>query len=332
MHIKVFMQTANSIREKEILREFGTGVRKWITDNVPDQNSDIIKIGRWMANQRPTYICEFEYSEEYQPCDVAVIFGSWKPREKGWHAVRNSIVNAADRFVVIETPLLNRVTQGENHYCRIGINGFLNDSGYWPEVNDDFARSRLEGMNVHWKGWCNDPQGHILIALQLPGDASLRGQDINEWAFDTVKRLRQVTERPIRVRNHPLISDRGFESHGPLAMRLLQSGYKNITLSDGAEVPWTQDLEGAYCTVTYTSGLAIDSILAGIPTIACNPGNFAYDISTNFVEEIDQLRCVDKKMIQDWLQQLSVCQWSREEMQTPIVMQHLYPILQSALG
>ena len=330
MHIKIFMSSANNVQERQILKDFGIGIEKWIRENSNQELNfkNITRIGRWNdIDLVKNNLLSYEYSEYYTECDVAVIFGSWKPREKGSHITRNSVVTGAKKFICIETPLLTRKTDTVNTHWRVGVGGFLNQSADWPKLSKEEAVLRLKNLQVSWSGWKHDPDGHILLALQLPGDASLRGIDINEWGVATVNGIRQYTDRPITIRNHPLMSNRSFNGLENLLEKLLLSDIENIRFSDGSSVPWKKDLKNAYCTVTYTSGLAIDSVIAGIPTIACDPGNFAWGISSNDISDIDQLKLANEKEIQTWLENLSGCQWSSVEMRSGVAWQHLLPLV-----
>jgi hypothetical protein len=125
-----------------------------------------------------------------------------------------------------------------------------------------------------------------------------------------------------------LASQRAFGDHEELARKLLLDGVQNIKFSDGQIVPWSQDLYGAYCTVTYTSGLAIDSVLSGIPTIACDAGNFAWGISSRLTRDINSIRLASDDEMQKWLENLSGCQWSTEEMRNGTAWTHLLPVLE----
>lgn len=330
MKIKIFMQSAANEHERDILRAFGTGIDTWLRDTVPaaQRELDVVRLGRWEGMGHFEHSLEYEYAESYLPCDVAVIFGSWKPREKGTHQVRTSVANLAKTFVVIETPLLNRLTSEPNHSWRVGINGFLCRDAVWPSLPDTEADQRLEDMGIAWQGWQHNPDGHIVLALQLPGDASLRGIDINDWALRTVDKIRSVSQRPIVIRNHPMCSQRAFADHEELGRRLLLRGHNHLRFSDGLVVPWSEDIKNAYCTVTYTSGLAIDSVVSGIPTVACDPGNFAWGISENSVQQIEELDLPGTDIITQWLRQLSACQWSETEMSQGHAWQCLLPILE----
>lgn len=295
MDIKIFMQTAPNDVEHNLLISAGRGLEEWTRHHGGRVN--------------------YSYGEAYEKCDLALFMGSWKPRDKGHHVVRTSVATSAKTFICIETALLGRKTSTVNTHYRIGINGFLNGSAHWPDYDAEQGQHRLTHLGLgSWAGWRNNQDGHILVALQLPGDASLRGTDINEWALNIVTEIRRHTPRPIVVRSHPLVSDRGSLSYAPLAIGLLTGQIQNVRYSNGAERTWESDLEGAYCTVTYTSGLAIDSIIAGVPTIACDPGNFAFELSSRFAHEVENLRMADNHTVARWLQQLAINQWTSNEM------------------
>jgi hypothetical protein len=255
-----------------------------------------------------------------------VIFGSAKPREKGHHLVRSSVFARSNCFIVIETPLLARSTSNPNEYWRIGVNGYLNTDTSWPIPTEGQSRKYLFDVNK-WQGWNNNPDGHILLALQLPGDASMRGRDVVTWAYDTISKLREHTNREIRVRSHPLTADRGWTSYANLLAKLISTDYKNINFSDGAKVQWEDDLKDAYCTVAFTSGLSVDSVVNGIPVLPGDPGNFVWNFSSHHPNEINQLVLAPGNVIESWLENLSWAQWSGNEMQSGAAWQALLPIL-----
>ena len=311
------MLTANSVSERDILLHCGKGLQAWLENKYGlDPNTNAIRTGRWDIKSTSPHL-DYSYSDTYEPCDLAVIFGSWKPREKGHHVIRNNIAVNATNFICIETALLGRKTSEANTHYRVGINGFLNLDTYWPTYQEEKGSQRLQELGIDWQGWQNNKDGHILLALQLPSDASLRGIDINDWAIDCIHKIRAVSDRTIVIRSHPLISERGFTNYDPLLNHVVMQNYTNIRFSNGAETTWAEDLQDAYCTVTFSSGLAIDSVIAGIPTVACDPGNFAYQFSTNFVKDIESVKLVDKSIIDQWLKRLAQIQWTVNEMSFP---------------
>lgn len=318
--------------EKEVLKNMAAGIDTWIRQNPQSWMDNMpVRIGRWSQFDVPkdAHTLEYVYTETYEPCDVAIMFGSWKPREKGTHNTRNQIAALSPCFLCVETALLNRRTDRENSYFRIGVNGYLNQDAEWPEFDAQVGNTRLARIGVSWPGWQHHPDGHVVVCLQLPGDASLRGADINDWAWRTITQIRSVTDRAITVRCHPLVSDRAFESHADLVTRVVMEQIPNVTFSDGSVRSWDQDIDGAWCTVTYTSGLAIDSVLSGVPTIACDAGNFAWPISSHDPKEVVEPKRDSEHLVLAWLQQLALCQWSLDEMRSGEAWRTYLPLVQS---
>ena len=71
--------------------------------------------------------------------------------------------------------------------------------------------------------------------------------------------------------------------------------------------------KSCHCSITYTSGLAVDSLINGCPTIACNDGNFCYEVSQNDPLEVENIKYFDRSQ---WINNLSYCQWDLLEIKT----------------
>lgn len=305
MLVKVFLETAGNFEEREILTKFYNGIA-----NSANKNTQVA----------------LELYNSYTPCDVGVLLGSWKPRDKSHHNVRNDIVENAPNFVVIETPLLGRVVHQQNQQYRIGINGFLNQSGVFNY--DKHNDNRIKKLGIAWTGWKHDPNGHILLMLQLPGDASLRGIDLYDWVRYAIKKIRSVTDRAIVIRTHPAHSIKDSdEFHNLVSSIALSSSNSNIRFSLGRHKHFADDIKGAFCTVAYSSGSSIDGVLHGIPALAADPGNFAWDISTHYLEEIENIKLATNQEVNQWLNNLSFSQWSPEEMCNGTAWRHLSSLL-----
>lgn len=305
MLVKVFLETAGNFEEREILTKFYNGIA-----NASSRNTKIV----------------LELYNSYTPCDVGVILGSWKPRDKNHHNVRNDIVENAPNFVVIETPLLGRVVHQPNQQHRIGINGFLNQSGVFNYGNHNDRR--IKKLGITWTGWKHNPDGHVLLMLQLPGDASLRGINLYDWTRYAIKKIRSVTDRAIVIRTHPGHSIKeSDEFHNLVSSISLSNSNSNIRFSLGRHNHFADDIKGAFCTVAYSSGSSIDSVLHGIPALAADPGNFAWDISTHYLEEIENIKLATDQEVNQWLNNLSYSQWSPEEMHNGTAWRHLSSLL-----
>ena len=314
MKVKVFLESAGSFDEREILKKFYTGIKKF-----ENTKSDVFT---------EQLTVDWAINTTWEHCDVAVILGSWKDRSRDWHITRNAVVKNAPLFVVVETPLLGRQVHQTNTQHRIGVNGFLNHTGkfFVSKHGDD----RVNKLGIQWGGWKENQGGHIVLMLQLPGDASLRGIDMYEFGLWAYKNIRKYTNKRIIIRTHPHHNPKGLDDVHKFISDIALMDDPHVKVHVGSkEKTLEQDLQGAYCTVSYSSGSAIDSVLAGIPTIALDPANFTYGISSNYIEHIDgdNIKRAKEEDIKQWLHNLSYSQWSVEEMENGRAWQHLKPII-----
>ena len=316
MIIRTFIETAGTFDEREMLSKFHSGIVA--AENIPEE---VIIPGV------TTHAACIDLSLEYKHCDVAVMLGSWKLKDRSHHQVRSSVASSASCFVVIETPLLGRIVDfQQNKYFRIGVNGFLNNSGIFHLGN--CPQDRFDQLGITWAGWNNNNDGHILLMLQLPGDASLRGINIYDWVKYCITKIRKITDRPIVIRTHPAHNIKETDEFYKFIIESMIIGkIQNVTISLGKEKTLDDDLKSAYCCVAYTSGSAIDSILKGIPVLATDPGNFAWPISSNYIENIENLKKADGVEVQQWLNNLAYSQWTIEEMKEGKPWKHLFPII-----
>jgi len=321
MKVKVFMNSAGHNHEREILRMMHNGITDMLVPTDKKQLKEWKKINKEIGYGSGV---EYDYGERYSKCELAVMLGSWKPeRSSIHHVVRTSIVKNAKSFICIETPLLGRQVFKSNKYQRVGINGFLNrDAVFGEEI--DYPNDRLVNLGINYKGWKRNSGDKIIVALQLSGDASLRHNDINQWCWDTVHTLRKYTDRPIEIRTHPGVSEKGWGNHDELFKNFcFNTSLKEISFVNGREVTWQEQIKNTYCLVAYTSGLTIDAVVEGIPVIACDEGNFAWNVGERKLSNIENLQLEKEENVQQWLQNLSYCQWTPEEMENGRCWNHL---------
>lgn len=329
MKIKIFMMTAGHNSEREVLRCMHDGIEK---EYLPTEKEDIKKLKSFNKAHGEGTGVEYSYDERYSNCDFAVMLGSWKNRDQIHHNIRNSIKQRAKMFFCIETPLLGRKVFQPNDYYRVGLNGFLNKDAYFGSARN-WGPERFNQLGLKYEGWKKNRGNKIVIALQLAGDASLRNNDINEWCIDSIRKLRKYTDRPIEIRTHPGVSDKGIGNHEGLfkAFAFEPELSKNVTFVNGREIEWEKQILDAYAVVSYTSGLSIDAVLNGVPVIACDEGNFAWNISETKLENIEKMHIPQEDIVRQWLYNLSYCQWTPDEMSRGLVWRHFLPEIERRL-
>jgi hypothetical protein len=303
MNVKIFIDSANHSRFQLMLEEFARGVAA---------SGDLVSIERGL------------YTPDDNEESIPVIFGSWKDRPDLHHVVKNSVVNQAKNFIVMETPLVGRGPVSdvmEDNWYRVGLNGFLADTGNFNNVFRDNSRwlKVQKELGVELKPWHADGQ-YILLALQLPGDASLRGKDISLWAYETCHEIRKYTDRPIVIRTPQL--PRNFDTN---MFFKLNNELKDIMFETGSKLNLNSSLDNAWCTVTYSSGLGIDSVLRGTRAYAMDKGSFVHSLGYTDLSTIEDKESFPER--EQWLNDLCYAQWNIDEMREGLVWSHMKELL-----
>ena len=261
-------------------------------------------------------------SKEYKECDIAVIFGSWKKQSKKdykasrapHHKLKNDIIdNHRGKVIVFETPLLNRtITQNHESY-RVGLNHFMR--GLADFKNHNSTPDRFNSMGIDIKSWRNKGE-HVLLVGQNMNDASLFGLNFEWWVENTIRMLLKNTERPIVVRDHP--------ENKELLKNVVADrfGYTNQVIYD-TNTDIKDSFKNAHCTVSYTSGSSVDSLIAGVPVITCCEYNFLWPISSHSLTDVDSPLLADNTVRKQLLYDLAWTQWSVNEIKEGKPWEHL---------
>lgn len=159
------------------------------------------------------------------PQDVLVIWNRALFNDS--HARRYEHVGA--RVIVVENGYIGRDRNGNQLYA-MALSHHLG-AGTWNEGSED----RWAKLWIDCAPWRRGGSEIVVLpqrGIGEPGISMPKG-----WTADVVKRIRQKTDLPVRVREHP----------GKLR-------------TDPVE-----DLKNARCAVTWASGAGIKAIVAGVP-------------------------------------------------------------------
>ena len=178
-------------------------------------------------------------------------------------------------------------------WVSLGWNG-LNGFATFHTKDDGGARFR-EHFGHLMQPWRPVGSGdYVLLVGQVPGDMSLRGRDLAPWYRQVAERARDIYDMPVVFRPHPQAAKLGHRA--PAVPR--------ATLSTGS---LAEDLARAAVCVTWNSNTAVESVLAGVPTVSMCKGSMAYDVTGHTIG--DMLRVPRE----DWAARLAWCQWLPEE-------------------
>jgi hypothetical protein len=277
--------------------------------------------------------CEVIEDLAYAECDVAVVWGM--PKERSGRSVasierrkfrQDVFARHSGRIVVMEAPVLGRRVKAPAnlpllirkllpkfqtrktldpfaHY-RVGLGGFPDEGGLalapfctgrWKDLSRRLGVPEPSPYRAEGR--------HILVIGQVNGDSSLRGTDINDWLLSACSELRGMTDRPIIVRPHPLARD--FVT-SRLPEKLAGLG---VEVDDVAR-PLADSLRGAWSVVTFSSGAAVDALIAGIPAISLSPASFAREVTDHRLADA-LVPSLHERL--PWLDRLAAAQWCEDE-------------------
>lgn len=237
---------------------------------------------------------------EYEPSEVAVIFGvhkskvrqSW-PRGKVFRQQREKKLDV----IVLETGYVNR-GDGESHHYAAGFNGL---NGRADFRNKGMGPDRWEALGVQLKPYSRGDK--VVVCAQVPHDASVDHTDHLQWVFETTKRLKGITNRPIVFRPHPLFK------------------LPPIPGCEFSQRPLAEDLRDAHAVVTFNSNSAVEALIEGKPVFAFDEGSMVWELASRNLDDIEEPKYPGR---QEWARNLAYCQWTPEEMRQGLAWKHLF--------
>ena len=262
----------------------------------------------------------------WEPADVAVILG-WV-HEHGKSAphlsFRREIVErqraTGGRTVIADSNLfLYKNTSNPGYWLRYSFDGVFPDTGEYCDQTPDPNRWQTISSHVGitlqpWRAHGN----HILLCLQRHGGWSMGEKSTVDWALETIKLIREHSDRPITVRGHPgdKQSDRQVKDiiekcRRKNIKRVMASSYNNLT----------DDLRHCWAAVNHNSSPTVGAAIEGIPVFVTDPTRSQVrDIANTDFSRIENPNMPDR---QSWIQRISQFHWSHSELQNGQCWQHM---------
>tara|TARA_B100001123_G_scaffold384188_1_gene456803 strand:+ start:964 stop:1743 length:780 start_codon:yes stop_codon:yes gene_type:complete len=131
---------------------------------------------------------------------------------------------------------------------------------------------------------------HILLVAPSKKPCMFYDIDLQQWKDDTVKALKQHTDRPIRIRDKA-------------------SRTKRISK------PIHEEFKNCHAVVTYQSIAAVEALMGGIPAFTAE-ATAADPFTHTDLSQIESPRYADRDEIYDWACYLSYCQFTIREIKT----------------
>lgn len=151
----------------------------------------------------------------------------------------------------------------------------------------------------------------VLICGQLAHDAS-HGMDFagcRRWAEGMALMIGSVSNRPIYWRPHP---------------REAQYELPGGQLSDARKRSLPEDLEEAWCVVTYNSTAGLEALMAGVPVI-CDEQAYYAELCETDPERVEAVELPPVMKRWEFFSRLAYTQWSLEEMGAGLAHNFILP-------
>lgn len=218
---------------------------------------------------------------DWAPCDVAIV---WAHRDADLHAMQRA---AGAHYLVMERGHIGDLAM-RRAWTSLGFDG-LNGRATRPDLADPDRFERHFGHLLRpWRA----EGDYLLLMGQVPGDAAVAGTDIERWYAETAERIALTAGLPVVYRPHPMA--------GPV--RDVPGTLRLEGRLDGA-------LDGAAAVATWNSNSAVDAVLAGVPTWACDAGSMAWAVAGH-----DLAQLPPRPDRSEWAARLAWCQWTLGEM------------------
>ena len=260
---------------------------------IPDYNRKHAELLTAFAKGIPGAVC---YPlNQYEPCDVAVIFGGVKKAYKPTWAKQAILDRHYGRsLIMVESAFVNR---GEYH--QVGWGGAAGYGDFRADRNPPLDRWYKMGTVKPWRIVRN---GHVVVMGQLPRDVQVQDVDHLKWCRDTVAYYAEQG-LPVIFRPHPMVDD-------PMDYNVPGQYMHTGTLR--------QCLDAARVVVTWNSTSAVDAVIDGVPTITMDRGSFAWDVTAHNLDTFDH-----KPNRTAWCAKLGYAQWTAAEMKSGAVWKWL---------
>ena len=255
---------------------------------------------------------------EVVPGRLAVILGWVGTKIRGAHIqLRRDVIDhqrGSGNLIMPIDGSCFKFVDDHSQFLRYSLDGVFYNRDRYANANSTAHKwnqiQQVLGLQLQpWRA-----QGdHVLVCLQRDGGWSMKGTDMTAWTVNTVRRLRELTTRPIVIRAHP--------KHR-IDLSVL-SGLGAVRQSlHGTDL--TQDLAGAWAAVFYNSSASVAAVLAGIPVFATDDDCVAWRMANPDLDQIENPCMPDREQ---WLYDLSAAHWTDAESRSGAIYRHFLDLI-----
>ena len=295
-----------------------------------------LEMGWHFPEHKDFMLCNFDAAKRLDMKNVDAfiqtnVLGFIKNNMKDQHDFMDS--TGKPRIVVEQAVFRKNIDfdKPETNYYKVGLNHFTYNEGKFFNHNspsDRWKRIQKE-QDIEIKPWRHDrydDSKYILLLLQNPIDTSLnplyeRGEKYEEWVSKTIKQIRNITGKKIKVRLHPRFQSR-FEKFDLSEADMVSNNYDGWNKSNGGNSLY-EDFEKAWACVTFSSNAATEAVCEGIPVINLDNSSFSWPVSYHTLDILTNpvIECNFDRT--QWLYDCAYTQWTLEEINKGIVHKRL---------
>lgn len=233
---------------------------------------------------------EAKLASIHEPLPPAEVYALWGARRDD---IIKRVRDADNHVLIMERGYL--LDRFKYYSCTLdGLNGHGT-----PLLQGKNNFHNTPGVEALLKPNVFNKDGYILVLGQVPNDASVAHVNYKSWCDTTVRAIRNMTDKPICWRAHPLDKTPYYPDN---VIRCLSTN----TLE--------QDASGAKWCVTFNSNSAVDVTLMGVPCIVMDKGSMAYKVTEHHLNAImgpPSARNGTSRL--EWLSWLVDCQWTAQD-------------------
>lgn len=252
-------------------------------------------------------------------------------KEKKIGSIYQYVIDSGKPWIVSESAVFrynNPQPPNPKAYHRYSWYSYFRNEGKYNNINcpPDRWKQIQQDQNIQIKDWRTSGD-YILVCLQRPGDSSLKNlmkkfHTYENFLKSTIANIREHTDRKIKIRCHPLRKDRQLEILSKINLKGIEISENNAGsgLLAGGDGLY-RDFSNAWAVVGFNSNALTESICEGIPTFSLCPSAMSWECSNKSLTNLESPEYFDR---QQWLNNLSYCQWREDEVAEGKMWRHLH--------
>lgn len=274
--------------------------------------------GVWAAGDKGSIICDYTPVD----ADVAVVQGFVHPGSKNSPhlKLRKDVFEKQQRdgkrSIIVDSNLFLAYDFGnKNKFLRYSYDGIFPSTGDYcneaphPERWDLLSKK----LNIQLKPW-KKAGNHILLCCQRDGGWSMDGQGLMPWIINTVKEIRNHSDRKIVVRFHP--GDKNVLAHRRALSRFK---LKDVSISNNKDL--LDDLRTAHALVNHNSSPGVVAAIEGTPVFLTDAiRSQAKDVAHSSFEHLESIQEFDREV---WIKRMAQMHWTLDELKDGTAWRHL---------